>query len=116
VTSIVHRVRSSQTASPVLVQATEPAPGLLVYLQPEELRKPEEFYPWRIGHHSGLVIAKFEYHGDAQTAAERIAAFGDWTRPAAELRADDDLCNKTYREITYETPGVFQANPNPVAA
>src|SRR5690606_1806088 len=49
-------IRASQTAAPVLVQAVEPAPGLLVYVYPEERRKPGETYLWRLGHHSGLQI------------------------------------------------------------
>jgi hypothetical protein len=111
-----HEVRSSRTATPVLVQAVEPVPGLFVYEQPEELRKVGEIHLWRLGHYSGLVIAKFEHQADAEAAAERIAAFADWRGAAAELRADDDLANKVYRVIVYDTPGVFQANPDPVAA
>lgn len=111
-----YEVRASQSATPVLALAIEPVPGLHVYGQPEELRKLGEGHLWRLGHHSGLVIAKFEQQADAEAAAERIAAFADWTRPADGLRADDDLANKVYRVIVYDTPGVFQANPDPVAA
>lgn len=115
-TVTTHEVRASQTATPVLVQATEPAPGLRVYEQPEELRKAGETkHLWRLGHHSGLLIAKFENQADAEVAGESIGALGDWTRSAKDLRADDDLANKAYRQITYETPGIFTASANPVA-
>ena len=116
-TVTTHEVRASQTATPVLVQASEPVPGLRVYEQPEELRKAGETkHLWRLGHHSGLLIARFENRVDAEAAGEAIGTFGDWTRSAEDLRADDDLANKAYREITYETPGVFQATPEPAAA
>lgn len=83
-----HEVRASQTASPVLVQAIEPVPGLFVYEQPEELRRPNEISLWRIGHHSGLTVANAMYEGDAIQGAKEIADLADWTRPADELQRD----------------------------
>jgi RecB family exonuclease len=98
-----HEIRASQTAAPVLVQAVEPAPGLLVYL-------------WRLGHHSGLQIAKFGQQADAETAAREIAPLTDWTRSAEDLRANDDLANAVAQHIRHETPGVLTLNPQPTTA
>jgi hypothetical protein len=111
-----HEIRASQTAAPVLVQAVEPAPGLLVYVYPEELRKPGETYLWRLGHHSGLQIAKFGQQADAETAAREIAPLTDWTRSAEDLRANDDLANAVAQHIRHETPGVLTLNPQPTTA
>lgn len=88
-----HEVRARQAATPVLVPAIEPVPGLHVYEQPEELRGPgdETTHPWRLGHHSGLAMAAFTTKDEAVAAAREVAAFADWTRPADDLRADEDF-------------------------
>ncbi|MEU8902126.1 hypothetical protein [Streptomyces mirabilis] len=83
-----HEVRATRTATPVLVLAIEPVPGLFVYEQPDELRRPNQISPWRIGHHSGLVIANAMYEGDAIRGAQKIADLADWTQPAEELQRD----------------------------
>lgn len=86
-TATTHEVRASQTASPVLVQAIEPVPGLFVYEQPEELRRPlDGWYPWRLGHHSGLIVAVAMYEDDAIRGAQKIADRADWTQGVVELR------------------------------
>jgi hypothetical protein len=56
VNATTHEVKASETATPVLVQAIEPVPGLHVYEQPEELRTSHSTSgtTWRLGHHSGL--------------------------------------------------------------
>ena len=107
-TTSTHKVRASRTATPVLVPAIEPAPGLRIYEQPEELRKStEDTYVWRIGHHSGLSIAKFETRRHAEAAAELIAPIADWTREADDLVADTDLCERSQVLIVYGTAGKF---------
>jgi hypothetical protein len=110
VNASTHEVKATQTATPVLVQAVEPAPGLRIYVYPEELRGPDSTYLWRLGHHSGLQIGKFEHQSDAEAAAEAIAPLADWTRGAAELKADGDLATKVYMRIAFDTPGIFTAN------
>lgn len=85
-TVVVHEVRSSRTATPVLVQAIEPVPGLFVYEQPDELKKPTEI-KWRIGHRSGLVVAVAMFQEDAVRGAQLIADLAVWTQSADELRA-----------------------------
>lgn len=103
-----HEVRASQTATPVLVQATEPVPGLRIYLQPEELRKPgENIYLWRIGHHSGLSIAKFETRKHAEAAAEVLATLTDWTQGTGDLEADHGLRDRTQELVDIHTAGIF---------
>lgn len=105
-----HEIRASETATPVLVQAVEPAPGLRIYVYPEELRGSDTVYLWRLGHHSGLQIGKFEYRSDAESAAEEIAPLADWTRSPADLKADGDLATKVYMRIAFDTPGIFTTN------
>lgn len=83
-----HEVRATRTATPVLVQAIEPVPGLHVYEQPEELRGPgdDTTHPWRLGHHSGYAMAAFTTKSEAIAAAREVAPFADWTRNADDLR------------------------------
>ncbi|MFJ9420770.1 hypothetical protein [Streptomyces sp. NPDC101249] len=85
-TFVIHEVRTSRTATPVLARAIEPVPGLFVYEQPDELKDPAEI-KWRIGHHSGLVVAVAIFQEDAVRGAQLIAGLADWTQSADELRA-----------------------------
>ena len=108
-----HEVRASQTATPVLVPAIEPVPGLHVYEQPEELRGPgdDTTYPWRLGHHSGLAMAAFTTKDEAINAAREVAEFADWTRPADDLRADQDFdLTGYYDRLMEKTCGLLIAN------
>ncbi|MEU1433974.1 hypothetical protein ABZ438_07735 [Streptomyces sp. NPDC005786] len=86
--SSTHELRVRQHATPVLVQAIEPQPGLHVYMQPDELRASDDRHPWRLGHHSGYPLAAFETQGEAEHAAAVIAGYTDWTRTAEDLRTD----------------------------
>ncbi|MGW2089636.1 hypothetical protein [Streptomyces sp. NPDC001880] len=99
-----HEIRARH-ATPVLVQAIEPLPGLRVYRQADELLAPGDQYVWRLGHHSGYVIAKFEYPGDADDAAWAIRELTDWTRPVEQIRAELD--GDTVREALERSPGIF---------
>ncbi|MDP5310467.1 hypothetical protein [Streptomyces poriferorum] len=89
--STTHELRVRQHATPVLVQAIEPQPGLRVYMQPEELQGPGEQQLWRLGHHSGHPLAAFETRAEAERAAAVIADYTDWTRSAEDLRTDRDF-------------------------
>lgn len=100
-----HQAPARQAATPVLVQANEPYPGLRVYLQPEELRTPNDLYVWHLAHHSGRTIAVFEYPGDADDAAWAIQELTDWTRTADQIRADLD--GDTVRAALERSPGIF---------
>jgi hypothetical protein len=100
-TVTAHEVRASRAATPVLVQAVEPVPGLFVYEQPEELRSyADSPYLWRLGHHSGLVIGAAMYEDDAIRGAQKIADLADWTLPAEELRTQIDA-DEVYRLISW---------------
>ena len=114
--SVTHEIQVSKAATPVLVQAEEPVPGLRVYVYPEELRKAGEYYIWRLGHHSGLQIAKFEQRSEAEATAKTIAPLADWTCSAAELRATEGLGDQVAVRITFDTVGVLSLNPTPLAA
>jgi hypothetical protein len=96
VNATTHEVKASETATPVLAQAIEPVPGLFVYEQPEELRRPgdDAAHPWRLGHHSGYAMAAFDSQDDAINAARQITDFADWTRAADDLRSDPDFTRK----------------------
>ncbi|MFB6977746.1 hypothetical protein [Streptomyces scopuliridis] len=103
--AFTHEVRATRGATPALVQAIEPFPGLRIYRQPSELQQPSDRYVWRLGHHSGYPIAAFEYPGDAGDAAWAISELADWTRPAEEIRAG--LNGETVRDALERTPGIF---------
>lgn len=99
-----HEVRATRTATPVLVLAIEPVPGLRVYEEPDELRHPDgDTHLWRLGHHSGLAMAAFASQDDAVNAARQVADFADWTRPADELRADQSFDLTGYYDRLMET-------------
>ncbi|MFF1684650.1 hypothetical protein [Streptomyces sp. NPDC058254] len=85
--TVRYTLRCSQ--SDVTVDAVEPVPGLFVYEQPDELKKPTEIN-WRIGHHSGLAIAVAIFEEDAIRGAQKIAGLADWTQPAEALQQDVD--------------------------
>ena len=70
---------------PVTVQATSFVPGLLVYRIPDSVDVPSP-YRWRLGHHSGFVIAAALSECEAHAGAHEIAGRTDWTRGATELR------------------------------
>lgn len=102
-----HELRARQHATPILVQATEPQPGLHIYHQPDELLTTGDRYAWRLGHHSGYVIAKFEHQGEADDAAWAIRELTDWTRPVEQIRAELD--GNTVRDALERSPGIFLA-------
>lgn len=113
--SVTHEIQVSRTATPALVQAEEPVPGLRVYAYPEELRTADDYYVWRLGHHSGLQIAKFEQRSEAEAAAEMIAPLADWTRSAADLRAAEGLGDRVATRIAFDTVGVLSLNAQPLS-
>ncbi|AVH59923.1 MULTISPECIES: hypothetical protein [Streptomyces] len=80
-----HTIQCQQ--GPETVTATSPVPGLYVYEIPGTVDQPS-LLRWRVGHHSGLVIAAAMYEGDAIRGAQKIADLADWTLPVDELRRD----------------------------
>ncbi|MFE9777793.1 hypothetical protein ACFYPA_06500 [Streptomyces sp. NPDC005775] len=73
-----------------LDQATEPAPGLVVFrLAPNH--KPHNPQRWRISHKaSGLAIADSMQRENAIKGAALLAAVTDWTRDADTVKAAVD--------------------------
>jgi hypothetical protein len=105
VNASTHELIARRNATPVLVQAIEPQPGLHIYRQPEELLDDGDRYVWRLGHHSGYAIAAFEYPGDADDAAWAIRELTDWTRPVEQIRAELD--GDTVRDALERSPGIL---------
>lgn len=77
----------------ISLAAVEPVPGLHVYELPVEHREEGDGVsnPWRLGHHSGRVLAAFPSEDDALRAAREVADLADWTRPAEDLSTNGDL-------------------------
>jgi hypothetical protein len=112
--TITHELPARKSIGPVLVPALEPFPGLRVYEQPDELRTPGDIYVWRLGHHSGLAIAAFEYLDDADNAAWRLSELTDWSKSVEEVRAAVDGAD--IRDVIESTPGRFLAGHKPASA
>lgn len=85
------------------VEAIQPYPGLYIYKQPHPLRTPDSTYTWRLGHHSGLAIAAFEYLDDADDAAWAIHQLTDWTQDADTITTH--LSGDTVRKALEQSPG-----------
>lgn len=77
----------------ISLMAVEPVPGLHVYELPAGHREEGDGAgnPWRLGHHSGKLLAAFPSEDDALRAAREVADLTDWTRPAKDLRTNGDL-------------------------
>lgn len=71
---------------PTTVHATSFVPGLLVYRIPDHVDT-SSARRWRLGHHTGLVIAAALSEHEAHAGAHEIADRADWTQTSAELRA-----------------------------
>ncbi|WP_228184136.1 hypothetical protein [Streptomyces anulatus] len=86
-------LHGAATTSSISVSAVEPVPGLHVYELPAGHREEGDGVanPWRLGHHSGRVLAAFPSEDDALRAAREVADLADWTRPAEDLRTNEDL-------------------------
>jgi len=68
------------------VKATSRIPGLLVYRIPDHVDIPSP-HRWRLGHHTGLVIATALSEHEAHAGAHEIAGRTDWTQGLAACRA-----------------------------
>lgn len=112
--SFTHELRAVGSAAPVFVQALEPFPGLRIYPQPEELLTDSDRYEWRLGHHSGLALGKFEYLDDADQAALAISEVADWTRPAEDLQAEMD--GSEVQAAMEPLPGIYLGGNKPTPA
>jgi hypothetical protein len=70
---------------PETVSATSHVPGLLVYRIPAHVDIPSP-HRWRLGHHTGLVIATALSEHEAHAGAHEIADRADWTQDKAAIR------------------------------
>ncbi|WP_282204498.1 hypothetical protein [Kitasatospora fiedleri] len=82
-------------AGPVTVEAQPATPGLYVYEGPDAISGGA--CRWRLGHHSGLQVARFQTSEAAHAVAAEIADFTDWTAPAAVLKAAATARNQADR-------------------
>lgn len=69
------------STGPMVVDTTEPVPGLHVYEMPVAGAVPRP-YRWVLAHHEGRVLATFESSDAATRAAESVAPLADWSRNA----------------------------------
>lgn len=67
------------TAGPVVVDAAEAAPGLVVFHAPDGFR-PDFPHRWLLAHHDGHVLAAFDTEGAATSAAGPVGALVDRTK------------------------------------
>lgn len=83
--TITHTIRA--VLGPTTVQAQPATPGLYVYEIPAEV---DILAPcrWRLGHHSGLLLASFRTAEEAHKGAAAIADWTDWTGQHDALRAE----------------------------
>lgn len=83
-----HTIRLAQSS--VTVPAEEAVPGLFIYKILDHVDALSHLR-WRIGHHSGLVIAAAWSEGDARLGAETIAPLANWSLAVDELRDAVDI-------------------------
>jgi len=82
-TTVTHTILAKDGTE--TVQAQPATPGLYVYLQPASVDVGASCR-WRLGHHSGLQIARFRTPEEAHAAAAAIADLTDWTQDADDIR------------------------------
>ena len=82
-------MRTVGSTATISLPSVVPVPGLHVYELPEDLREEGDGVanPWRLRHHSGLVLAAFPLKEDALRGAREIADLSDWTRSAGDITA-----------------------------
>lgn len=84
-----YALRTVGSTATISLPSVVPVPGLHVYELPEDLREEGDGVanPWRLRHHSGLVLAAFPLKEDALRGAREIADLSDWTRSAGDITA-----------------------------
>lgn len=103
-TTVTHTIQAQD--GPVNVEAQPATPGLYVYQQADTVDVGAACR-WRLGHHSGLALARFSTAEQAHTVAAALADWTDWTGDAEALRAkhlrehrDQAALDEYYRLIT----------------
>jgi hypothetical protein len=86
-TTTAHNIDANNGAVKRTVNATAHPCGLLTYRIPDSDEwEPDSIYRWRVGHHSGLVIAAGITETDVLAAVPVLAPLADWTASVSELR------------------------------
>jgi hypothetical protein len=80
-----HTITANEGTQPATVEAQQHPCGLLTYAIPDNF-EPDSNYRWRVGHHSGLVVAAGITEADVIAAVPVLAPLADWTADAAVLR------------------------------
>jgi hypothetical protein len=81
--TITHTILAD--TGPATVEAQPATPGLYVYQVPDSVDV-DAPCRWRLGHHSGLAVARFETAEDALAGAAAVADWTDWTASADAIR------------------------------
>jgi len=81
--TITHTIQAA--LGPETVQAQPATPGLYVYQIPDNVDI-EAPCRWRIGHHSGLLLAAYPTSEAAHLGAAELADWADWTEDAEVIR------------------------------
>ncbi|MFF2630885.1 hypothetical protein ACFVUN_34620 [Kitasatospora griseola] len=82
--TVPHEIRTHD--GPRTVHAESPAPGLYLYPNPADVDRGAPCR-WRIGHHSGRLVAAFPTRDTALRGADAIADWTDWALSDDILRA-----------------------------
>jgi hypothetical protein len=77
VATITHTIQAA--LGPETVQAQPATPGLYVYEIPANVDR-DAPCRWRLGHHSGLLLAAYPTAEDAHQGAAAVADWTDWTQ------------------------------------
>ncbi|WP_330479908.1 hypothetical protein OG301_38880 (plasmid) [Streptomyces platensis] len=92
------------------LEPIEPHPGLRIAADPNKTPG-IGVYHLRLTHHSGQLLALFEYVDDALCVADLIADFTDWTRTAEEILADPSINAADFCARLEGTPAVIPRPP-----
>ncbi|MCF3960321.1 hypothetical protein [Streptomyces fuscigenes] len=76
----------------LIVEATEPVPGLHVYEIPTQY---DARHRWMLAHHEGHALAAFDTDAAATEAAGVLAPLADWTRSVMTAANEISLNGRT---------------------
>ncbi|MFJ4192100.1 hypothetical protein [Kitasatospora sp. NPDC089509] len=83
--TLPHEIRCVEGRRIVQAELLKTAPGLYLYELPADIDR-DGPCRWRLGHHSGLLIAAFRTPDAARQVAEAIGDWTDWTLHTDTLR------------------------------
>lgn len=85
-TATHHDISTGGGCTHTTVGAVEHPCGLLTYRVPDDW-EPGTYYPWRVGHHSGVCIAAAHTEQGAIEAVAILANLTDWTASTDAIKA-----------------------------